>query len=175
MSVSVPRTRICDSEITDGEILWHDRASCLAVYILLHVTFLPLNKNFFCKKRFIYSIATALESLLFIGVGAGKFLGARRIFARFSQNVPGKHLGQILCEHFLKQTFFWDELAKQCLHMILQTLGAILPRFSEILRRFSQILPRFPRLFLDFQGLCPDFHQITRRTPASYTTTSGRS
>ena len=24
MSVSVPRTRICDSEITDGEILWLD-------------------------------------------------------------------------------------------------------------------------------------------------------
>ena len=145
------------------------------MYILLHVTLLPPNKNFFCKKRFVYSIATALVSLLFIGVGADKFLWARRIFARFSQNVPGKRLGQILCEHFLKQTFFWDELANQGLHMILQTLGAILPRLSEILRRFSQILPRFPRFFLDFQGLCPDFHQITRRTPASYTTTSGRS
>ena len=125
----------------------------------------------FCKKRLIYSIATALESLLFIGVRAGKFLGARRNFARFSQNVPEKRLGQFLCEHFLKQTFFWDELAKQCLHMILQTLVAILPRFAEILRRFL----RFPRFFLDFQGLCPDFHHITRRTPASYTKTSGRS
>jgi len=54
-------------------------------------------------------------------------------------------------------------------------ITAIFPRFSEILRRFSQILPRFPRFFLDFQGLCPDLQHITRRTPASYTTTSGRS
>ena len=46
------------------------------------------------------------------GVGAGKFLGVRRIFARFPK-LAQKFWGEFLCEHFLKQTFFWDDLQEK--------------------------------------------------------------
>jgi len=39
-------------------------------------------------------------------MGAGKILGAQKIFARFSPNLPEK----ILCDSFLPE--FWNELKK---------------------------------------------------------------
>jgi len=47
-----------------------------------------------------------------MGVGAGKFLGVQRIFARISPQLPEKLLGHFLCERFLKQTC-WDDLHKK--------------------------------------------------------------
>ena len=173
MSVSVPRTRICDSEITDGEILWYDRASCLAVYILLHVTLLPPNKNFLSKKSFIYSIATALESLLLIGVRAGKFLGAD-----FCPIFP-KHARKTFGPIFVR-TFSQADVLLGWTHKTVSSYNS-----ANVRRHFSQIFRDFAKVFdfaqistffsQDFQGLCPNFHQLTRRTPASCTTTSGRS
>ena len=48
-----------------------------------------------------------------IGVGEGKCFRVRRIFARISPNLSEKILGHFLCEHFLKQVFFWDDLQKE--------------------------------------------------------------
>jgi len=41
-----------------------------------------------------------------IGVGAGIFLGVRKIFARIFQKLPKKFLGNCLCEYFLMTTVF---------------------------------------------------------------------
>jgi len=48
-----------------------------------------------------------------IGVREGKFSWVRRILAGISTNLSEKILGHFLCEHFLKQAFFWDELQKE--------------------------------------------------------------
>jgi len=48
-----------------------------------------------------------------IGADEGKLFGARNILAGISPNLLEKILGHILCKHFLKQAFFWDDLQKK--------------------------------------------------------------
>jgi len=96
-----------------------------------------------------------------IGVGAGKFLWVRRIFARISSNLPEKFLDHLLCEYFFLKTVFG---MKKTFHVILHTLGPIFSKqsklgaafariFSE--RRFSGFLPRFSRILSRFPRILP--------------------
>jgi len=75
-------------------------------------------------------------------VGAGRFLGVRRIFAQILVNVPEKII------HKKK----WPP--KKALHVILSVIFAhifkVLLRFSGILWMFSEILPRFPQILPKF-------------------------
>jgi len=108
-----------------------------------------------------------------MGVGAGKFLGVRRIFARISPNLRQKFWATFSGKIFSHSNCFWDDL-QIGLHVILNTLGTIfsnqstwapflpvvsesLPRFSVTLRRFSQILLRFPWILPGFSGILRGF------------------
>jgi len=82
------------------------------------------------------------ESSVVIGVGAGKFWGVRRIFARIFPNLPEKN-------------------PKKVLHTV---LGAIFFKSKHAGRHFCSY---FQGVCSDFQGFCegfqrffPDFHQI---------------
>ena len=100
-------------------------------------------------------------------LGAGKFLGVRRIFARISPNLSEKHLDHFLCEHFLKQNFFWDDLQKKrssydsadVMHHFFKS-NHVGRHFCPDIAKVSDILPRFPWIFPGFSGILPDFHQI---------------
>ena len=99
-----------------------------------------------------------------IRVGAGKFLGVRRIFARIFPNLPEKFLGHFLCEEFLMTTVFgmtskkrsscdsehvWRHFFQTKVRWapFLPVFSGSLPRFSGILRKFSQIFRDFSRIF----------------------------
>jgi len=62
------------------------------------------------------------------------------------------------------EDLFWDDLQKQRLHMILQTLGAIFFKSNNIEYHFCShaqgVCPVFPEFCKDFNGFCPDFQQI---------------
>jgi len=99
-----------------------------------------------------------------IGVGAGKFLGVRRIFVRISPNLPEKLLCHFLCKHFLKQTFFWDELYKRssfCKR--LAPFFQIKPRWAPFLPRcsgFCEVFHSFAQISTDFARILKDFARI---------------
>jgi len=98
-----------------------------------------------------------------IGVEEGKCFGVGKILAGILPNLPKKILGQFLWEHFLKQTFFLDDLQKKVFmrfckrwapfFQIKHRWAPFLSRFSGILQRFSQILRRFTQIFPDFQHM----------------------
>jgi len=76
--------------------------------------------------------------LLFIGVGASKFFGVRRIFAqKVVQFLPKK-----LCNFC--QPFFGVTTKKWSSPIFLHTLGAI---FAQIFRDFAKISRDFARIF----------------------------
>ena len=91
-----------------------------------------------------------------IGVGAGKFLGVRKIFARIFPNLPERFWATLLTNFFPKdhEDLFFGMTSKKGLHVffckrwapfyeIKQGWAPFLPGFSEILPRFSRILPGF--------------------------------
>jgi len=124
---------------------------------------------------------------LHIGVGAGKILGVRRIFARISPNLPQKILGHFLCEYFLMKTCFSDDLQKKDLHVILgtifiksklgaisskvnhvgpnfskqRTLGAIFSNQGTLGAIFDRISRDFAQIFRDFAKIFTNFAQIS--------------
>ena len=67
-----------------------------------------------------------------IRVGAGKFLGVRRIFARIFPNLSEKLLGHFLCKCFLMKTVV-GMTSKKSLHVI---FGAI---FTRIFIEFAMV------------------------------------
>jgi len=75
-----------------------------------------------------------------IGVGAGKFLGVRRIFSQispnFPENIPKKMASKEKRLHFDFNRYFCK-----------------IKEHAAIWRRYSQILPKFPNIF------CPDFYK----------------
>ena len=73
-----------------------------------------------------------------MGVGAGKFLGVRKIFARISPIVPEK---------------FSEE---ESLHVIFSNQTTLGPIFARILRKFAQIFRGFAQVFTDFAQISTD-------------------
>jgi len=108
-----------------------------------------------------------------IGVGAGKFLGVRRIFARISPNCP-KDFWATFCVNIFSWRPYWAPFPSSNQ----STLGAIFfkskdagrhfcsyvqevcPDFQRFCEGFHRFCPDFSGFCPDFQGFCPDFHQI---------------
>jgi len=72
-----------------------------------------------------------------IGVGAGKFLGVQRIFARISPNLPQNFLCDFCLKSFPHKDHLWYDLQKK----------VFLCLYAKVWRLFSP----------DFQGFCPNF------------------
>jgi len=85
-----------------------------------------------------------------IGVREGNFLGVRRILVGISPNLPEKILGHFLCEHFLKQAFFWDDLQTRSSCDSANVGRHFCPDFQEFCRGFHRFYP-------DLHRFCPDF------------------
>jgi len=93
-----------------------------------------------------------------ISVGAGKFLGVRRIFARIFLNLPERFLCDFACKFSptkIMKTFCWHDLQKksftfgrwaQCFE-IKKTLGAI---FAPIFRHFAPVFRDSAQIFRNF-------------------------
>jgi len=95
-----------------------------------------------------------------IGVGASKFLGVRRIFARIFPNLPQKFLSDFSYKFSptkIMKTVFWYDRQKRSSRVSLQTLGAILWNINNIGRHFC---PDFQVFFSFFQDCFPDFWHI---------------
>jgi len=92
-------------------------------------------------KWFGHPVFTTTENVARIGVGAGKFLGVRKIFSRITPILPEKVLRHFSCDfHMIFLSFFqknalWTPI-------LLEFLWSLL-RFSQIFRRFPQILSKF--------------------------------
>ena len=89
-----------------------------------------------------------------IGAGAGKFLRARKIFARISP--------MFLCECFLLLPHrSWtpsfgmtSKIWSSC------DSGQVGRQLFKIEQRWASFLPRFSGIFVHFHWFCPDFRQI---------------
>jgi len=102
--------------------------------------------------------------LIGIGVGAGKFLGVRRISARISPNFPEK-CWAIFVRILSRVDCFWDDLQKKLLMSFCTRWAPFFSNqefqgFCEDFEGFHRFCPDFRRFFPDFQGFFPDFHQI---------------
>jgi len=89
----------------------------------------------------------AIFERLYMGVGAGKFLGVQKIFARISPNSPEKILGHFLCKYFLMKAVFGVTSKKRS--------------SCDLRHHFFPIKALWAQFFPYFQGVCPDFHQIS--------------
>ena len=95
------------------------------------------------------------------GVGAGKFLGVRKIFARIFPNLPEKQkvFRQLFVRIFsptrIMRTF--SEMTSNAIFSKQTTFGAI---FVRIFRKFAQILWDFVNTFNDFAQIFIDFVPI---------------
>jgi len=91
-----------------------------------------------------------------IGVGAGKLLGVRKIFARIFSNLPEKVWATLPTNFFPQRSWrsFFGMTSKKVLHVffckrwapfyeIKQGWAPFLPGFSEILPRFLRTFPGF--------------------------------
>jgi len=121
-----------------------------------------------CGKEIAVNVSTG------IGVGAGKFLGVRRIFARISPNLPEMLLCNFCPQIFTKdmKTCFFGMIPKKGLTCVfLQALAAI---FAWIFRDLTQIVRGFAQIFRDFaQFLNKSKLLEVRLHPASHTTVHG--
>ena len=99
------------------------------------------------------------------------FWGYDGILPEFSQACPKNFWGHIMCEHFFKQTFFWDDLQKKVFMWFCKSWvpfrsnkttrwAPFFPRFSEICKGFHRFCPYFHVICPDCRGFCPDSHQI---------------
>jgi len=92
------------------------------------------------------------------GVGAGEFLGFRKIFARVCPNLPEKRkvFRQLFVRTFsptqIMKTF--SGMTSSAIFSNQTTLGA---NFGRIFRSFAQILWDFVNIFNDFAQIFTDF------------------
>jgi len=86
-----------------------------------------------------------------IGIGAGKFLGVRRNFARILSYLPEKY--------FIKSDLKKSSSCQFGRHyfQIKAYWAPFLLRFSGSFRRFSEILPGFRRILPGLYGISPGF------------------
>jgi len=118
----------------------------------------------YCVKK---SISESVAILPHIGLGAGNFLGLRKIFAQIFPNLPEKFFGfrASLCanisSHTDLSTFSFGMTSKKRIQVILHTLGTI---FDRIFRQFARIFWYFGNIFTDFHGFCTDFARIFDRS-----------
>jgi len=93
-------------------------------------------KNVWSNKKIVQMLMFALQQkfgretiIKSIGVGAGKFLGVRRIYARISSNMPEKFLCDFclqILSHNDHEDLFWYDLQKRGFsYIFLQMLSAI--------------------------------------------------
>jgi len=112
---------------------------------------------FLCLRYFAVSIFIFYVRIS-ISVGAGKFLGMRKIFGQIFPNVPEKTLGHFLCEDLMKTLFrMISNKRSSCefgrhLFQIKHTLGAI----------FASISSKFPQIFRDFKNVVTDLAEISK-------------
>ena len=110
-------------------------------------------KKFPANKDCLLKLCMLVKSASTIGVGAGKFLGVRRNFARFSQLArktqtkvtAKKRKKSSSCQfgrRFLQVKAYW---------------APFLLKFSGSLWRFSEILPGFCGILPGFYGILPGF------------------
>ena len=107
-----------------------------------------------------------------VGVGAGKFLGVRRIFAQISSNLheqnskewahffKSKHFKHHFCPDFPQTCLNFPQLARKrynknmtsqkSMHFEFRRHFCEIKAHTAILRRFSHILPKFPQIFPGF-------------------------
>jgi len=142
--------------------------------IFKRLAYFKLRRWGFCCKWLLNAEIQEGDVMQHIGVGEGKFFEVRRILAGISPNLSEKILGHFLCEHFLKQVFFWNDLLKEVFMWFCQRWAPFLSRFSGILQRFSQILPRFTQILPEFSRILPGFSTYRKvcgalAPPASYT------
>jgi len=108
-----------------------------------------------------------------IGVGARKYLGVRRIFARIFSNLPEK-FGPLFVRIFSHEDRFWNRKNFSCdsAHVgghFFQTEARWTPfcgicrEFAQSFRGFAKVFTDFAQIsadFADFQEFCPNFHHI---------------
>ena len=94
----------------------------------------------------------------FIGVGAGKFLGVRKMYARISPKLPEKLLGHFLCNfHVILGASF--SIKAHCAPLLSNQskFGAI---YARIFMEFAQIFRDFSKVFRNFAQILRDFARI---------------
>jgi len=89
-----------------------------------------------------------------IGVGAGKFSGVRRNFARISPNFPETFLGHFSCKYIFMKTVLGADSSNQSM------LGAIFSNQKTLAAIFARIFKTFAQIFMDFAKVFTDFDQI---------------
>ena len=123
--------------------------------------------NWLCKDCMVPKCTRLFFYSLLIGVGAGKFLGVRRVSAQICPNLPGKSSKEIDlqkkndCPFFKSMHFkhhFPPNFAQTCpkkgklkhdhqkKNVCTSILGAIFVKSKQhtaILRKFAHILPKF--------------------------------
>ena len=102
----------------------------------------------------------SLSCILCIGVGAGKFLGVRKIFAQMSLNLPEKKL-QRKSPQKTSALWFWVPFLQN---------QSTYSDFANLFTNFAQISTDFAWIFLRSKVLGVRFHPLH---PASYTSDLG--
>jgi len=103
-----------------------------------------------------------------IGVGAGKFWGMRRNFARILPNLPKKYFKRSDLQKKLFMSIREPLFSNQS--MLAAIFAQIFRKFSKVLRDFAWILWDFVRIFIKSKLLGCSFIPCT---PASYTSARG--
>jgi len=106
-----------------------------------------------------------------IGVGAGKFLGLRRILPEFSQTCP-KSFGRLCLQFFpskIMKTFLgWPP--KKVFVCLSANVGRHFMKSNKVARLFSRIFKDFAQIFKDFARIFNKCKILgVRLHPASYT------
>jgi len=84
------------------------------------------------------------------------------IFARMSPNLPEKNLGHLLCEFFLIEDRFCDDLQRSLCDLGLwHRAGAVFSNQSRLGAIFASIFREFAFIYKDFVKVFTDFPQIS--------------
>jgi len=88
----------------------------------------------------------SVSRFIAIGVGVGKFMGVKRIFARIFPNLPEKYFVRLLPANFLPQRWWRPYFG------VPPKTGLVFfcKRWAPFFPGFSRILPRFSRIFFEF-------------------------
>jgi len=91
-----------------------------------------------------------------IGVGAGKFLGVRKIFVRIFTNLPEKIWATLPTNFFPQRSWrsFFGMTSKKVFMCFSANVGRHFMKSNKVGRHFC---PDFQRFCPDFHGVCPDF------------------
>ena len=121
-----------------------------------------------CELWCINMLYTYTGPVIGIGLGAGKFLGVGRIFARISPNLP-KNFCSTFAYTFsptkIVKAFFGVTSKWRYSCVFLHTLGATVlnKKFREpFFPYFQGFCPDFHGCCLDFQNFCPDFQGFSQ-------------